>query len=530
MTNKYTPETRVQLRRLAEIRREKAELRDREARFREDNLIYFFNLPREQGGMPANPKQAELLLGWGEPLRVVAAEAAMTTKEMLDLERSQRAGYKVFTMTGGNRLGKTTLSTILGLTTVFGEWPWTCDDNRPGTGEKVEWITHKMPRKVRYIGQDWEKHIAQVVIPEIKKWWPANRPVRIKKNSLGIEALWIDEMTGSSLEIMSNKQESELHEGWPGDLILYDEPPKRDIRVANARGLVDRLGREFFGMTLLKEPWVDREVIRALEEDGTPDLSVFNVHGEIWDNEGYGISAEGIAQFSKTLRPEEREARLKGIPSYMSGLVLPEFNRNKHVRPVAKKVPLDWVLDIMIDFHPSKPWAVLFKATDKRGFHYVIDEIWESGSWKAIGEEIVRRIKRLGLRVNVIGIDPLAKGDKNSDLQEESVFDKMADLFAAYDYSLHVASKDKEGGIHILRDLLETENEMTALFIWNKCKRTVYEAEGWMYDDQGRPQKKDDDMMECLYRLCLLNTEWVPLDDEDDYEKPIEAGNIHTGY
>jgi hypothetical protein len=213
----------------------------------------------------------------------------------------------------------------------------------------------------------------------------------------------------------------------------------------------------------------------------------------------------------------------------MSGLILPEFNRNTHIKKKLKKLPIDWVLDISIDFHPSKPWAVVFLATDSRGFKYIIDEMWESGSWKAVGESIVRRIRQYGMRVANIIIDPLCKGDANSDLHEMSVYDKMYDLFKAYGHTLRVASKDKEGGIHLLQTLLMTENEMPAIFFFDNLRRTIQEVEGWMYDDNGKPAKVDDDMVECLYRLILLDTEYEEMDDEWEEPQRQTASNC-TGY
>ena len=423
----------------------------------------------------------------------------MNPKQKLLFDAFRNPLYKVFTFTGGNRSGKTTSLVVYGISAMIGKWPW--------DGEPLK-FSHGHPRKVRYVGQDWEKHIKTVVEPALKYWWPKSRRVKTAKNNVGVEALWTDEETGSTLEIMSNKQESDLHEGWDGDLVLYDEPPRREIRVANARGLVDRAGREVFGMTLLKEAWVDREVIKALLPDGSPDPSVYNVHAEIYDNLGYGLDKEGIDQFAKTLTEDEKEARLNGKPSYLSGLIYGKFNRQTHVRSLVT-VPLDWIVDISIDFHPSKPWAILFLATDKRGFKWVIDEIWQHGSWKVLGEEIIRRIKRYQYRVENIIIDPLSKGDEQSDLHEESVFRKMSDLFNVYGYDLYAASKDKDGGIHLVNDLLMTENEMPALFFRSTLKRTIMEIEGYMIDaSTGRPSKENDDFMENLYRLVLLGTEW----------------------
>ena len=442
----------------------------------------------------------------------------MNPKQKLLFDAFRNQAYKVFTFTGGNRSGKTTSLVVYGISAMLGVWPW--------DGVPLK-FGHGHPRKIRYVGQDWEKHIKTVVEPALKTWWPKRRKVKTAKNNVGVEALWTDEETGSTLEIMSNKQESDLHEGWDGDLVLYDEPPRREIRVANARGLVDRAGREVFGMTLLKEAWVDREVIKSLLPDGSPHTSVFNVHAEIYDNLGYGLDQEGIDQFAKTLTEDEKEARLNGKPSYLSGLIYGKFNRTTHVRKL-QTVPLDWIIDIGIDFHPSKPWAVLFMAVDKRGFKWVIDEIWLHGSWKVIGEEVIRRIKRNEYRVGTLIIDPLSKGDEQSDLHEESVYFKMQQLFSTYGYDLYTASKDKEGGIHMVNDLLMTENEMPALFFRNNLKRTIMEIEGYMIDPStGRPSKENDDMMENLYRLVLLGTEW--------HEPNVGEGSVlqllgnHTG-
>lgn len=481
--------------RLREVKAKKLVLLREKAKYIRENRLEFFS---GKGLMEPNPLQAKLLGAWKKPEK------------------------KVFLITGGNRIGKTTINTIITFSVLFGKFLW--------NNEEIP-FPHSLPRKVRYIGQDWEKHIQQVVVPTLHKWWPLNRGLTTKKNNVGAETYWVDEQTGGTLEVMSNKQEPELHEGWEGDLVVYDEPPRRSIRVANARGLVDRCGRELFGATLLNEAWISREVINARNPDGTPDTSVFHVNGVIWDNLNYGLTEEGIKQFAKTLDENGKQARLFGIPSYMSQLVYPQFNRDLHIKKRPKALPLDWILDIAIDFHPSKPWAVLFIATDSRGFKYIVDEIHENGSWKAIGEQIIRCVKRMELRVNQIIIDPLSKGDPQSDLNEESVFEKMQGLFRAYGYSLHVASKDKDGGIHIVQNLLMSENEMPVLFFMNNLKRVIYEIEGYMTDENGKPLKEDDDMMENLYRLALLDTQYVAPEDEDDRGMEVKGvANAWTGY
>ena len=347
------------------------------------NRIAAFNRPKDPlypEIRDANPLQKKLIEAWKNPV------------------------YKVFTYTGGNRIGKTTIGAIIANSTVLGEWPW--------SGEKL-YFPHKEPRKVRYIGQAWESHIKAVVEPAVRFWWPKDVKVETKKNNQGIDYLW--KCSRGEIEILSNVHSSDVFEGWNGDLIIYDEPPKREVRVAAARGLIDRQGRELFCMTLLKEAWIHREVINARLADGSPDMSVFNINGDIYSNVGYGITKEGIEQFAKTLTDEEKDSRLRGKPSYLSSLVFPRFDRHVHVKD-RFKIPLDALIDIQIDFHPSKKWAVLFVATLKSGFKYVCEELWEHGNPKFIAEEIVRRVKlRDYERINSCEIDPLAKGGEGGD-------------------------------------------------------------------------------------------------------------------
>lgn len=458
--------------------------------YEKDNLIEIFNTEK----MPANPPQAELLEAWTE------------------------RKYKIFTYTGSNRLGKTTILSVVCISLMAGKWLW--------SGEKI-WFPHSHSRKLRIVGQDWEKHVKTVLTPELRKWWPANRPVKIKKNQVGAEALWTDLITGSTLEIVSNKQEAELHEGWYGDFIGYDEPPKRDIRVANSRGLIDRLGRELFCMTLLKEAWVDREIIKARNEDGSPDRTVFNVHGVISDNIGYGITEEGVEQYAKALTEDQKKARLDGIPSYMQGLIYPQFKREVHLKP-RFVIPTHWVVDIAIDIHPRVRQAVLFMATNPQGLRYLIDEIWEYGDGTWLGDEIVRRINRGAYRINRIVIDPLSKGDANQ--EGGTTFSKIANVLARHDLVLGVASKDKASGFLEVKTNLKSPNDEPTLFIFDDLTVTTMEIEGYMYldkgENKGKPMDKDDHFMENLYRLCLLNTQYSSPEEDNvqEWQGPTSTG------
>jgi hypothetical protein len=224
---------------------------------------------------------------------------------------------------------------------------------------------------------------------------------------------------------------------------------------------------------------------------------------------GFGLTKEGIEQFAKSLTEDEKKARLEGKPSYLSTLVFPRFDREIHVRD-AFKIPLDWIVDFNIDFHPSKPWAVVFMATARNGFKYVIHELELRGNPKYVAEEIIRFLDRNQLRVGKGQIDPLSKGDVNND---NTVFDIIRNTLAAYNIMLEVASKDKDNGIAMVNNLLWTENDMPGMYFFPSAAKTIKQVEDLMYDPESlKPtaMKVDDDFTECLYRLCLINREWYP--------------------
>ena len=469
--------TKKELREYEQALKEAAKLEVGIANYEKDNKIEFFSTPPRPG---PNPKQAQILEAFLDPQ------------------------FRTFGMSGGNRLGKTTILTLLGIAVMKGKFPW------DGTS-LLGLFPHNLPRKVRYVGQGWNDHIKAVVIPEIKKWWPKKWKVKTRGNGVITDTYWEDEKTKSTLEIMSNNQQSKEHEGWSGDLILYDEPCRREIYIANARGLVDRHGREVFAATLLDEPWIDREIIRKTGSDGKPDKSVFWVEGSSLDNVGYGISQEGLDGFADKLRDDEYEARIKGIPSYKSGLIL-NFNRKYRDRGghLVERfdIPLDWVVDIAIDIHPRKKQAVLFIATDPRNERYVCNEIWGHGNAKWIAESIVRIVNQNAYRVGRVVIDPLAKGDSNND---ETAYEIIANILMRYDMVLETATKDKDQGILEIKNHLKGPNGQASIWFFDDLVRTIYEIEGWMWDkDTQKASKEDDDMMENLYRLLLLNTQWEP--------------------
>jgi hypothetical protein len=466
--------------------------------------------------------------------------------------------YRTFCYTGANKRGKTTIGCHLAIATMLGYIPYKLesvdmDGKVHRSWESVyreikEWegVTWNLkwrdgvplvelifqsnePRKIRYVGQGWKVHVRDVVVPALRKWWPKDHAVRTRKNGDGIEDQWWSE-DGSYLNLMSNDQDPEKFAGKDDDLVIMDEPMKKDNYVELRRGTVVQRGKLFLGATLLaKEIWIDREIIKAKNKDGTPDTRIYRSDGYMTDNLGFGIrSQQDIDDYGDELlriKPEEYAARIEGKPSYLAGLIYASFSVDTHV---VKRfdVPLDWIVEISIDPHPKEPHAVSFLATTPKGLKYVVDEIWMHGDPKSLAEMIIKKIRDNHYRIETNWIiDPYSKGDSNN---PESTFDKIENTILPYGYYLDVAEKGKDcvnDGIITVKDWLMTQNRQPALYFFDNCIQTIYEIEGWMWNPKTRkPVDENDHFMENLRRLITLGTKWFPMQPPT-----IEVGGQEKG-
>jgi hypothetical protein len=162
----------------------------------------------------------------------------------------------------------------------------------------------------------------------------------------------------------------------------------------------------------------------------------------------------------------------------------------------------------------------------------VVEEIWDHGDAKWIAESVLRAIRYSDYRVNRIVIDPLAKGDSNN---PQSVYEKVASILLNKGYVLEVATKDKAQGILEVKKHLMGPNKKPSIFFFNDLIRTIFEIEGYMWDEETQKcVDKDDHMLENLYRILLLNTKWVEADDyasnDNRLEEFSENRDAMTGY
>lgn len=430
-------------------------------------------------------------------------------------------GKKTVTLQGANQIGKTTLGVVIVGSFCLGIQPW----------DKKETVFGRRVVRGRILCSDWEKHGSTVIVPELKKWLPVGQ-YETKKNNVGVEYFW-EFRNGSSLELITNKQDTRDHEGWKGDFIWADEPPERDKYVTNKRGLIASNGIFLLTMTAVSESWILDEIV--LNTDPS-----FGSVTEIPIRDNPHLTEEGIHSFEMSLREDEKIPRIQGGWLNLSGLVLKGFKPDVHlIKSFA--LPTDWPVVPMVDFHLKNPIAVSFYAVDPRGITYVVEEIWKNMVAEESADEIIRRKRTKGWKIEEVYIDPLSKGDTNyvknmtNDVPADT-FTRMKERLYKEGIELKVASKDKDSGVKNLEDMLVGVNGMPTLYFFNnlnemqKKEGHIWEIQRWTYDENGLPKKENDHFMENLYRFTLTGTKYRDNKKTNNLKTELEFDVFAKGY
>jgi len=477
-----------------------------------------------------------------------------------------------------NKIGKTACVVNILISWLVGYEPWT----QGYTGEdaveeggqryRISSLGHKPPVNLMLTGEDWKSHIGRSLIPELKKWCPVSW-YSTKKNEQGVEYFW-EFYNKSTLTIMSYSQDDDLFESFRIQGVIMDEPPPKSKYTAMSRGLLLDNGKTLLSLTPLKEAWILDEIVLSGRKDigvvdnlkitDNPDLyksdmKILKSFGldsgkikEFFDLLLYddvekqmpvtdkGSRAEAflekhipislyekisdlkILKFIKDIDPEDVPPRVFGQFKNLVGRVLKEFDPNTHkIKPF--EIPTHWPVTVMIDFHLSTPQAVSYWAVDPHDIQYCIGEMWKNTDADGIADDIVRKIKMHGWKIENAFIDPLSKGDtaylKNRiGANIRDTFSILEERLLEYGITLHVASKDKESGIKNIQGWLKGVNGRPTVYFFEDCERHFFEISRWVFDENGKPVKENDHFMENFYRYSLTGVQY-----EDSVIKPLPS-------
>ena len=333
----------------------------------------------------------------------------------------------------GNKGGKTEIGIAEDIAHAFGFRPWLDEDDPdykidikvPNKGLiGCETMAHSVPEKI--------EPTLKRLIPGLCKYTPKKSP-QGKWEKVTIHILPNGEKCESEMFIRSYDQEPSTFEGIDYDWIHWDEPPPKPILQAAERGKIVTNAPSWFTMTPLKEAYIYDEYSLKSGNSGGDDDEIAVIRGEIWDNcidwcykcdldipdnrkqderqnlirpikncphcnrtMGF-ITKDGIIEYLKTLDPEEREAREKGLWKHLSGLVYKVLDRDVH-NYEDFPIPRNWMKIEGIDPHDAAPTCYLFGAVSPEEieiFNKVRNRIYFY-SYLLLNEDldtIVRKIK-----------------------------------------------------------------------------------------------------------------------------------------
>lgn len=485
-----------------------------------------------------------------------------------------------------NKIGKSAAGACIVISWALGYEPWdyVSPDDPDAVCEGGQYYRRsslgiKPPVNIVITGEDWKLHLGRVIVPELKKWAPQGL-YNTRKNEQGIDFYW-EWYNKSTFTLMSYTQDDDLFESFRAQGAWEDEPPPKSKHTALSRGLLLDNGKTLLTLTPLKEAWVLDEIVLSGRKDvgiidglkitDNPDLLNGDMavlddfgltdgqKGEFWDlllyedkEKGRPVIDKGrgaeryleeivpvqrhdefaklkVLKFIKDIDPSDVAPRVFGQFKSLVGRVIKEFEDDVHkIKPFA--VPTNWPVVVMIDFHLSTPQAISYWTVNKQEINYLIAETWKNLSADEIADDIIRKMRGFGWKIEDAYIDPLSKGDtaymRNAlGANIRDTFSILEERLSEVGVTLHVASKDKESGVKNIQTWLKGSNGAPTCYLFEDCERHFYELSRWVFDDNGKPSKDcSDHFMENWYRYTLTGTKF------QDYEiRPLPDSNRVAG-
>lgn len=367
------------------------------------------------------------------------------------------------------------------------------------------------------------------VVNELKFWFPKGK-YSTSKAGKHYESQW-DTDTGWSFDIMTYQQDAEEFEGVTLGWAWFDEPPPDNIlkaTIARMRrgGIIIITATPISGSAHLYDMFAQGEIevevqLREGEEPIKVKRSVYHTTADVESAcKEHGIRGhlehQHIVQMIAEYPEDERHARIYGKFQHLVGLVFKRFSREIHVIKPFNITERDFTVYEYLDPHPRNPDACLWVAVDRKGTKYVVDELWYKPDDTP---DLASRIKNKAsqYRINGRWADPWifnkdqhhGSNDKNLDeqLQDEGLtYLPAPKQRTAADKRIETALNYQDVNGHMLR--------APELYIFDTCKRTIWEIEHYRWDEwtgktadkrdrKEKPVDKDDHMIENLGRALV---------------------------
>lgn len=373
--------------------------------------------------------------------------------------------------------------------------------------------------------------IQQVIIPELKKWFPKGRYTSSKAGK-NFEHVWQTD-TGFKFDLMTYEQDVEEFESATLGVAWFDEPPSLAIFKATVARM-RRGGIIFITATPLTGAWMYDHIITKNKGDFTPfhkwQRQRDYIYIDVEDNcKQHGVNGylehPAIERMIAEYDEEDKQARVHGRFHHLLGLVFKMFDRKIHVIKPFRITKRDFVVVQALDPHPRVQDAVSWIAIDRKGTKFIIDELWI----KAKTSELAHRINKKDdlYRIELHLIDPIAfNEDKHQDNPAEQTL--AAQLYNDYDLDYRVATKDRVRADRRIKDALDYQQVgkeiivAPELYVFDTCTGHIFEFEHHSWeewsgktaerkDPKAVPEKKHDHFIENVGRILVQEQVFTPM-------------------
>jgi phage terminase large subunit len=212
------------------------------------------------------------------------------------------------------------------------------------------------------------------------------------------------------------------------------------------------------------QDWIfDRFIVTA-----NKNVEMFEVNIE--DNPHLNRLALKI--LDEDLTDDEKEVRQKGVFVPRGGVILREFDYNRHVIEGGKPVPKNWSVYVSIDHGFNNPTAILWHALSPQGEVVTFKEHYKN---RMLIKDHARRIKEINAE---LGVRPIMyMGDPSMSQKQAETGSSPLDVYRREGIPLVQAKKNVPGGL----------DKMNEYFKYNKwhittdCPNTIKEVRGYAF-------------------------------------------------
>jgi phage terminase large subunit-like protein len=425
-------------------------------------------------------------------------------------------------LSAANGIGKTTLVTNI-LANLF-------------YGPQSRYFDHPIfrnwpyPKRARFIT---DPKLVEEIGPfhsEVTNWWPRNR---FKATKQGHTFYSQYKANGWVLDIMTYEQNRKEFEGGNLGLIIFDEPPPRDIWHACVTRL--RMGGMIlcFMTPLTEAAWFFDEVVPRHQ-----DSVVYAAMEENCKQHGIRgqLEHDRIQQIIGEMDADEVEARAYGKAMYLKGLIYKTFEHRVHVLREPVKPQAGATVWQAVDPATSKPFAAVWGMPDADGTLYIVDEYPKEDFLKAgdngfAKEDYKRVFKEIeyGWKVDGNRIMDRHFADVRAAANKKTLREEFGDIGLDYQAS-YACEEEVETGILKVREYLNYNPNKVIdalnrpkIYINPHCTNTIRSFQRWARNPKTSDPNDDrfKDHMDCVRYLVMAN----PRVDE-----PLPAPNYKRLY